>query len=259
MNGRKRPSQKAQGSSPLRRIASVLDELAAAPDGLPLNELARRQSLPLASAHRAIRNLAAIGYVEGSGHAPYRLGRRLLRLSQMAVRPDAIATLVEPTLASVAERLQVTCFLKRLTGPKALLVATVMPRRPQRSAVQPGDQYPISVTASGRAILAWQTPQDRDAILAVTPPVKGLSRKALDRILDEALAKGYAMMDNELDPGVAGIAVPINIEGTGVTFALGVTGFRDTLIPAEARQRVINALTEASVQLARLLSHSRER
>src|SRR4051812_49531681 len=71
-------------SSPGRPVASVaraialLDELGAAPDGLGVNELARRIGVNASTASRLLATLEAGRLVERAPGGPYRLGLRLL-------------------------------------------------------------------------------------------------------------------------------------------------------------------------------------
>jgi DNA-binding IclR family transcriptional regulator len=46
----------------------------------------------------------------------------------------------------------------------------------------------------------------------------------LRKELKKVFAQGFAVCDNELDPGVLSFAVPVNIESLGVRFALGLQG-----------------------------------
>ncbi len=77
-------------------------------------------------------------------------------------------------------------------------------------------------------LLAALSPEDLDAALAIPsrsglPRYIGKTREALDEELTQVRARGWAIADEELAPGVRSIAVPVR-DGTGtVRAAMNVT------------------------------------
>ena len=68
----------------LGRYATVLDAVAASPNGLILAEIMRATQLPRGTAHRLINSLLRVGYLEQRENRKiYVLGNRLIRLLHM--------------------------------------------------------------------------------------------------------------------------------------------------------------------------------
>src|SRR4051812_2710951 len=63
------------------RALALIDELGAAPDGLGVNELARRIGVNASTASRLLATLEAGRMVERAPGGPYRLGLRLVALA----------------------------------------------------------------------------------------------------------------------------------------------------------------------------------
>src|SRR4051794_23001865 len=94
-------------SSPGRPVASVaralaiLDELGSAPDGLGVNELARRIGVNASTASRLLATLEAGGVVERAAGGPYRLGLRLVALADGVLARLDVRDLARPRLRAL--------------------------------------------------------------------------------------------------------------------------------------------------------------
>ena len=91
-----------------------------------------------------------------------------------------------------------------------------------------GTLFPAPQTSQGKVLLAALSSDDLDAVLKIPsrsglPRYIGKTRAALDDELTQVRARGWALADEELAPGVRSIAVPVR-DGTGtVRAAMNVT------------------------------------
>jgi DNA-binding IclR family transcriptional regulator len=238
----------------LPRYADVLEALAAAPGGLSLTEMVVATGLPKGTVHRLIAALDEVGFIAPrDGRKVYTLGPRLLRLLQMGVAPATIADRVRPTLKELAARFKETAFVARLAGVEVRSVAMVVPDSEVQSYVQPGRVMPLHAAASAKAILAFQADDVIDEAL-------GHARTAFtDRThVDEAAVRadfatarrqGFAVCDEELDPGVLSYACPIRLDGAGVLYSVGVVGLSQRL-GRYPQDEVIAALRDGAEHIA---------
>jgi IclR family pca regulon transcriptional regulator len=94
--------------------------------------------------------------------------------------------------------------------------------------VEVGTRFPATRTSQGKVLLAALTPAELSATLvqpsrAGLPPFTGPSADQLRDELTEVRARGWALADEELAPGVRSVAVPVR-DGTGtVRAAMNVT------------------------------------
>jgi IclR family transcriptional regulator, pca regulon regulatory protein len=89
--------------------------------------------------------------------------------------------------------------------------------------VEIGTRFPAVRTSQGKVLLAALSPDELQAALAVPsraglPPCPGPAPDQLHRELTEIRARGWALADEELAPGVRSVAVPVR-DGTGVVRA----------------------------------------
>ncbi|MFC6082668.1 IclR family transcriptional regulator domain-containing protein [Sphaerisporangium aureirubrum] len=113
--------------------------------------------------------------------------------------------------------------MAQLDGSDIVYVARVAVPRIITLRVQIGTRFPAQVTSQGKVLLAALDPDALGAALAqpgrsrVEPRVRH-TRAALDAMLREVRARGWALADDELAPGIRSVAVPIR-DGQGVVRA----------------------------------------
>ncbi|MBE9553906.1 MAG: IclR family transcriptional regulator, partial [Proteobacteria bacterium] len=132
-----------------------------------------------------------------------------------------------------------------------------MPSGEGQSYVQPGREMPAHAAASAKAIFAFQDeavigdvlsrPLEEFTGKAITDPV------AVRADLEGVRRLGYAVCDEELDPGIYSYACPIHLEGLGVIYSIGLVGLTERLrrFPAD---EIVACLKEAATEIAALLS-----
>lgn len=234
-------------SAPLRRIANVIDVVAAAPDGLPLGEIADQLQLPLPTAHRIVRSLVDIEYLSGQGgRSHYRLGPRFLRLFQLTLGEDVLQALCSPVMQPIADDFECSCFMTKLVNDAPRLVVNVLPAHSTGAIVHPGYSFPINATSSGKVLFAFQP----EAVMRAATsgrfkkfrPKTVVSTAQVRAMLAQAKKDGYAVSDDELDAGVYAVSVPIAVENLGTMYSLGVVGLREALLSKATLPEIVATL-----------------
>lgn len=247
-----------RGSGILDRYALLLDALAASSGGLTLTEIVQATGLPRGTVHRLIGALREVGYIEPSdGRKIYVLGDRLLRMLHLGTPAEVIATLVRPVLDDLVARFRETAFVAKLIGHEVRSVAMTVPTRGDQSYVQPGRLMPIHAAASAKAIFAFQDPALVAEVLRA-PREKFTDKAHTDEAsihAELALVRkdGFAICDEELDPGVFSYAYPVHLPTAGVIYSVGLVGLTQRLrrFPAE---EIIADLRNAAGTIAKVLA-----
>jgi len=248
----------AGASSPIKRLAAILDVVAASPAGLSLKEIADAIGLPMATTHRMIHSLVDIGYVEGgSGRAVFSIGPRLLRIFHLAFDTDTLATLVEPTLRSLTEDLGVASYLVQFKDSRIDLIHTTMPVHPSHTIMHPGDAFPIHASAAGKVLFAYQ-PLERQLEELKKPLIAydDLTLTDHDAILADLAAvreRGYGTSDEELDRGVLAIACPVELEKIGVIYSVGALGLKARMLADNTVPEIAKRIQKTSAEIRALL------
>ena len=242
----------------LSRYATILDTLAAAPEGLTLTEIMQATALPRGTVHRLLGALLEVGYIAPvEGRKVYVLGARLLHMLHLGTPAEVIVRLVRPILDRLVARFHETAFLARLEGREVRSVAMAMPSGEGQSYVRPGREMPAHAAASGKAIFACQ---DEEIIAnMLSRPLEKFTGKAIAdpaavrAELEAVRAKGYALCDEELDPGIYSYACPVHLEDVGVIYSIGLVGPTERL-RRFAPEEIVASLQEAAAEIAALLS-----
>lgn len=248
------------GGSGLRRGLLALELLARADDqddaGLGVVDVARRLGVDKSQASRTLRALADHGLAERDpASRAYRLGPRVFAYAALVADRRLLRTappLLERLVAVLGER----AHLSVLDGPAVLTLLSHSPPHAVQAAGWPGRRVPAYCTAAGRALLSDHDPAALRALLdGVELVPRGPNTVAtLDQLsarVQEAAECGYAVADEELEPGLTAIAAPVRRFDRRIVAAVNVSGpsfrFRPRLL--EAADAVRRAAHELSASL----------
>src|SRR3954462_10575498 len=137
------------------RAIALLDELGAAPDGLGVNELARRIGVNASTASRLLATLEAGRLGEGGAGGPYRLGLRLSALADGVLARLDIRELARPRLRALVEATGETATLSVPGASEAITVAFVAAESSGMSGARRGPPSVGHATAAVKIVLAF--------------------------------------------------------------------------------------------------------
>jgi IclR family pca regulon transcriptional regulator len=208
----------------LSRGLAIIEAFGGAGDGLTLAEAARRTGVSRASARRLLHTLETLGYARSDGRR-FALEPRVLQLGFSYLQSRGLWEAAQPHMVELVEAIHESCSAAVLDGAEIVYVARVPVRaRLMSLSLGIGSRLPAAATSMGRVLLASLAPAERGrGIERVGPLASRADRPAIDvralaRELDIVARQGYALVDQELEPGLRSIAVPI-IDGAGRTVA----------------------------------------
>lgn len=203
------------------RVLAVLRELAERPDGVGLDELSRAMGSPKATVHRALAALRRAGFAAQDGRGRYVLGDDFLRLAfaHSEARPDGVRVL--PVLRALSDRYGETTHYAVLDGDSVVYRAKAdPPSGGVRLTSTVGGRNAAHSTAVGKMLLALTLPDD-DAVhrwaagrtFSARTPATLTTPDALVAELTLTRERGYAIDDEENEPGIVCVAVPAYLLG----------------------------------------------
>ncbi len=206
------------------RVLAVLAELAQYPEGVGLEELARRVSSPKPTVHRALASLRRAGFAAQNRRGHYVLGDELIRLafSNHAARPDHLR--VMPILEELAVRYGETAHFAVLEGRSVVYRSKI---DPVAGAVKltsvVGGRNPAHSTAIGKLLLSYEL-ADGDVAAWVSAGRELEQRtdktktSAAELRAELALIRqrGYSTEEEENELGISCIALPFFFASTAV-------------------------------------------
>ncbi|MEW5872757.1 MAG: IclR family transcriptional regulator [Chloroflexota bacterium] len=208
----------------LARGLKILDLLGQSPDGIRITELAETLAVDKGSASRLMSTLARYGYAEkDESTRRFHLGPQVVSLSRSVLARLPLREAAKPYLRQLMERTGECAHLAIAAQGKTLYIDQVESPATLRVNAQVGTMNPLHCTALGKTLLAFSD-LDLPASLESFTPQTITDIEALGRHLDEVRRLGYAVDDEEFDPGVRCIAVPVfDFRGKAVG-SIGISG-----------------------------------
>lgn len=207
--------------SVIDRVVSVLASFRVDDERLGVSELARRANLPKSTVSRLVSELVEHRYLERDA-AGVRLGLRLFELGQLATRPNALRAIAVEAMADLRDETGNTVELAVLDGDDVIRLGVVHARGRSRQRMRVGVRSPAHLTAAGRVLLAFSTP---DAAARVAGRVR-LEPRDADALADDLAAIRQRGVAFEIDPSsgrVVGVAAAISAGG-GAVAAIAASG-----------------------------------
>ena len=172
-----------------------------------------------------------------------QLGPEVARLGTLAGRE--LAAIAQPLMERLAARTGETATLGVVAAGETLTVAQAGGRHVVSAGNWVGLRTPVHCTADGKVLLAFGAAtlpsglEPRTERTIVDPA-------ALERELREARARGYAIAEGELEPGLVGVAAPVWRDGACVA-ALCISGPEYRLDRAVAHELAAACIEHADV------------
>ncbi len=196
----------------LARGLEVITTFDAEHGALTLSEVATRAGLTRATARRLLLTLVELGYVRLEGRS-FALTPQVLRLGSAYLTGMGLPEVAQPHLERLSSRVGESSSVAVLDGAEIVYVARVATtHRLMRVGITVGTRFPAYATSMGRVLLAALPPAQRDASLGdldrLTEHTE-VDPTRLRDLLDGVRRDGHALVDQELEPGLRSLAVPI--------------------------------------------------
>jgi IclR family pca regulon transcriptional regulator len=226
---------------------------------LTIAEVAKAAGLNRATARRFLHTLEADGYA-GSENGRYSLRPRVLELGYAYLSSIAVDRLVHRQLLQLADQLHESCSGGVLDGHDVVFVERAQTTHPRvmTLALHVGTRIPAYLTALGRVLLAELTDDQLDEYLRTTVLRKETANTVSDP--DELRAhilgiraRGYCIMDQEIEIGIRAAAVPVRRpEGPRLAISVASHASRHSLSYIEAN--FVPPLQDTAAGLEKLFS-----
>jgi IclR family pca regulon transcriptional regulator len=212
----------------LARGLSVLSCFDARHPRMTLTEIAAASGLARPTARRLLLTLQELGYVRAEGGS-FALTPRVLGLGMAYVNALGLWDIARPHMENLVASTKESSSMSQLDGSDIVYVARVAVPKIITLRVSIGTKFPAVRTSQGKVLLAALDDTALKGVLAL-PSDAGLPPYAHDRsmadIRDElrtVRARGWALADEELAPGIRSVAAPVRDGDGSVRAALNVT------------------------------------
>lgn len=192
----------------------LLEFLAHSDGARGVTEIAKALGTTKARTYRHLRTLAKQGYVvQDEETEKYQVGIGLWLVGRAAAEQFNFLAATRRVMRPLRDQLGHTVTISVLQ-PDGMLVSDMLrASSPFEIGTKPGSLFPFHASAQGKLALAFGSPELRERVLA--GPLEALTArtttdpKALERELDAARARGWAVAPGQIIRGVNALGAPI--------------------------------------------------
>ncbi len=255
------PAKKDKSEYIIQAVSHALDLLEQFHDDvdeLGVTELSKRLKLHKNNVFRLLATLESRGYIEqNKATENYRLGLKSLELGQTFIKQMGLLRQAKLTLEQLVGQCNETAYVAIFKEDSVVYLDVVETDMTVRVVSRVGSRLPSYCTAAGKVHLSHLSEEELGALLnkelkSYTPTtITNLETLKLE--LRQATENGYAIDNEELDPGVRCVAAPIYDYTRRIVGAISLSGpsmrFTDTRTDNELVPLVLEAAATLSVRL----------
>ncbi len=227
-------------------------------DELGVTELSKRLKLHKNNVFRLLATLESRGYIEqNKATENYRLGLKSLELGQTFIKQMGLLRQAKLSLENLVAACNETAYVVIFKENNVVYLDVVETDMTVRVVSRVGSRLPAYCTAAGKVHLANFSPEELDSLLPKT--LKSYTDHTITKVgelkkeLKLVAERGYAIDNEELDPGVRCIAAPILDYTHRTVGAISLSGpsmrFTDERVTDELIPLVLNAAATLSTRL----------
>lgn len=234
----------------------VLEVLARAPEPQRVSDLAVAMGLSEPTTCRLLGSLVDLGYVaRDEDTSRYSPTLKLWEISQHVIgRSDDLQVIARPVLDALSSATGEACALGVFDDGYSVYIAKADGTNAIRAVATVGARIPATATGFGKAILAWRPDLLPQALARVHRFTRQTltTRRDIERDLEAARARGYAITRGELHEDVCAIGAPVFDRSGIVVAGLALWGGRETILGRREGELARETLAAAHRISARL-------
>ncbi|AOY95209.1 IclR family transcriptional regulator [Cupriavidus sp. USMAA2-4] len=242
----------------LARGLTVLEAFSERKRPLTISQVAQRTQLSRASVRRCLYTLEQLGYVSQQD-GQFALRPRVLHLGHAYFSSTSLVSLAQPILDGLSTAIRETCALAILDDTDILYLVRSEVQRVLTFSLGMGSRLPAYCTSIGRLLLAHQPPAALEAFFARaelrprTMQTK-VARADLEASFVHAREQDFVLIDEELEPGLRAIAVPVRSVSGTVLAGISVSVRAEQVTEAEMVGRLLPPMREAAAAIGKLIA-----
>lgn len=218
---------------------------------------ARRTGITRTAARRYLHTLQHLGYLESDGQL-FWLTPRVLRLGWSYLDSAKLSRTVQPHLQRISSAAGGAAYFAVLDGDDVIYVARDGSTCLRNVGFVLGAPVAANVSSAGIALLSCCSPKQVSRWLArrkFVPftPYTVTTQEGVRELIDAARRQGYALLEQQFERKLRGIAVPIRSHSAQTVGAISISLPMESETSRQALARVLPLLREAEYSLLALL------
>jgi IclR family transcriptional regulator, acetate operon repressor len=240
------------GTQAVDRAAQLLKEVVHCPDPVTFTELTAATGLAKSTTSRLLMALERGGLVRRDGQGRFQPGEMFIRYAWQGSAGAGLTAVAQPFLEQLGEATGETINLGVASGGMVEQIAQVDSTFLIGGTNWVGLSVPLHCAALGKVLLAYGAQELPPGRLAQVAPKTITSRTALQADLATVRSRGYAVTDEELEPGLIAVAAPVFRDGAVLVAAMSVSAPASRLGRDQIGQVAAHCMTQAAALSAAL-------
>jgi DNA-binding IclR family transcriptional regulator len=239
------------------KLFQMLECMAESRTLMKLQDISSQIRVPPPTALRYLNALIQDGYVvQDEDSLRYMLTWRVRGLGDRVRDNLGIRTMAGTLINDLSAALSLSaCLVVEQDGKCIYLDCVDSPRAYNLALQHIGKQTPLHATGSGKILLTRYTPAELDRLIGE----KGLekltertitSKEALIKELETVRSRGYGLDDQECEPDLRCVSVPVYDYTGGIHAAISIFGSTQDVTDARIHGEILPALREAARKLS---------
>ncbi|MGM7722352.1 IclR family transcriptional regulator [Metabacillus sp. Hm71] len=213
----------------VERALTILDLFNEYETELKITDISERIKLHKSTVHSLLKTLQAHHYIEQNPeNGKYRLGMKLFERGQFVIQSMDLRPLAKPHLDKLSKETLQTVHLVILDGKEGVYIDKVEGVTSSALYSRIGRRIPIHCSAVGKALVAFKSSAEIEEILDGYEFVKRTDytiteKESFLKELEGVREKGYSRDQQENEPGVNCVAIPIYDYSKKVIAAISIS------------------------------------
>ena len=223
---------------------------------MTLTEVAEATGLSRATVRRFVHTLVSLGYMRAN-EKHFALTPKIMNLGFAYLASQPLVELVDPVLANLSQELGQSTSVSVLDGTDVVYIARQETTSIMRINITVGTRFPAYATSMGRVLLAGLDEKVLNEYFLAADLTEVTNRTITDKAtlraeLAQIRQQGYAVVEEELEVGLASVAVPI-VNRAGTTVAAMNTSVAVTTQAPEDLTELVPPLQAAAAEVSNAL------
>ena len=244
----------------VERALDIIESVADAQDGKNLTEIAADTGMHKSTAYRLIGTLLKRGYLLKTGSGDYRIGHKLIYVMSYYINELDLQTEARPYITEISSHLGLSAYLGILDGEGVIYLEKVSGPFIRRAFYQAGMRVPAYCSSLGKCLLSNFSAEELGRVMADCSFIRFTPKTipdmdSLHRELSKVRQQGWAMDDEEYEPGHRCVGAPIYDYKGDIIAAIGASGDKHVLTDSRIEE-VAEYVTDAAMKISENLGYS---
>ena len=245
----------------LEKGLSIVETLAQSNVPLGVTDIYEICKLPKTTIFMILTTLEELNYVQRVGDGKYRLTLKLYNIGMDILSRLDIRAIARPVMEELAAELRFTVHLAILENGKATIIEKVKGPGFVQFSTEVGQSMMLHNSGLGKVLAAYIPEETLEHFLKMhgmpaTTENTVTSVEAFKKLLANVRDNGFAIEDEEGEPGIRCIAAPIYDHTGKVSASMSVTALRNEL-PSHSFQEIGRKVREKAMQISVNLGYDR--